>query len=324
MISDAAAATAREFHALTSHAPGRPSPGGPMRWDERPLPAKLIQGVDHVDLPGSWPTDAPPGDLVGLARLLFLAAGVSRVRGHGEHALRFRTYPSAGALYPNEVYVVCRDLDGLPAGLYHYEPIHHRLDRLRDGDVRAALGDAAADATVAAAPLSLVVTGIPWRTTWKYGPRGYRHLFWDAGTLLANGIAAAASADADAALVVGFVDDAVSRLLDLGAAPFLELPLAILAVGAAQQPAPAQEAVPLLEHKIEPLSSHVPDEPELTTVHRAGDLDDAAATRDWRRRLAADGRGPAWAPGRTEDVVLARGSTRRFDRLASLPEAVLR
>jgi len=42
--------------------------------------------------------------------------------------------------------------------------------------------------------LCLVVTGIPWRTTWQYGQRGWRHLFWDAGAIVANLLAVAAGA----------------------------------------------------------------------------------------------------------------------------------
>ena len=79
------------------------------------------------------------------------------------------------------------------------------------------------------------LTGIYWRNTWKYQARGYRHLFWDAGTMLANVFAAAAALGLSARAVVGFMDDDVNGLL--GIDPEREGALVLVAVGAAR-PAP--------------------------------------------------------------------------------------
>jgi SagB-type dehydrogenase family enzyme len=126
-----------------------------------------------------------------LERLLRLGAGVVRRR----RGYDFRTYSSAGALYPIEVYVATAD------GLFHFHPQELRLRRLRDEDVRGALGGG---------EVVLALTGILWRTAWKYGARGYRHLFWDAGTMLANLLELA---DRKARVVSGFVDDDVNDVL---------------------------------------------------------------------------------------------------------------
>jgi nitroreductase len=77
--------------------------------------------------------------------------------------------------------------------VYHFEPAEFALRRLRDGDFRARLAAAAAEPAIAGLPLCLMLTGIPWRTTWKYRERGYRHLFWDAGAIVANLLAVAAA-----------------------------------------------------------------------------------------------------------------------------------
>src|SRR6266508_1220324 len=67
------------------------------------------------------------------------------------------------------------------------DPALHALTRLRAGDHRGHLVRAAgSEAFIARAPVVLVLTGIPWRTGWKYTERGYRHLFWDAGMILAR------------------------------------------------------------------------------------------------------------------------------------------
>jgi hypothetical protein len=93
---------------------------------------------------------------------------------------------SAGNLHPVELYVVCGELPGIPAGVYHFAPAEFGLTMLRRGDFRPALVGAAGETSVASSPATLVLTGLPWRAGWKYGERGYRHLYWDAGAVLAN------------------------------------------------------------------------------------------------------------------------------------------
>jgi hypothetical protein len=81
--------------------------------------------------------------------------------------------------------VVCGPLAGLPAGVDGFEPAELVLRWLQAGDFRGRLAASAAEPAIAWLPLCLVVTGIPWRTTWRYGQRGWRHLFWDAGAIVA-------------------------------------------------------------------------------------------------------------------------------------------
>ena len=63
------------------------------------------------------------------------------------------------------------------------------LRQLRAGDVRAPLADAAADPELGRRAAIVALTAIYWRNTWKYQARGFRHLFWDSGTMLANALA---------------------------------------------------------------------------------------------------------------------------------------
>ncbi len=74
---------------------------------------------------------APAGalDLAGLAGLLCFSAGVTRFL----QDVLFRAAPSAGALYPTELYAVCGPLGGLPAGVDHFEPAEFALRRLQEG-----------------------------------------------------------------------------------------------------------------------------------------------------------------------------------------------
>ena len=276
--------------------------------ENRPHPFKRYAGLDVIPLPTSLGADD------WLVRTLYFAAGCIRTVGGTPF---FRAAPSAGALYPIEVYVVCGELSGLPAGVYHFAPGAYGLHPLRDGDHRGALAAAAADSDIASSPASLVLCGIPWRTTWKYGARGYRHLFWDAGTILANVLAL----EPAARLLMGFVDDEVAALVDVRAPH--EFPLAVVPLRPGDgtgSPAVAEGSVPLLNLEVVPISKSPIELPEITRVHAAGDLAHADEVQTWRRSAASAGVGRASVPadavalGDVEDLILRKGSTRRFRR----------
>ncbi len=139
-----------------------------------------------------------------LAELLYHAAAVIRRRTLRDGEVHYRAAASAGALYPTEVYVVCGDLEGLRAGVYHFNPLDFTLARLRNGDLRRWVAAAAQDH--AAYPATLVFTTVFWRSAWKYRERGYRYCYWDLGTIAANLAAAGNAAGTQVGLKFGFVD----------------------------------------------------------------------------------------------------------------------
>ena len=98
--------------------------------------------------------------------------------------------------------------------MYHFSPADFALRCLRQGDYRGALARAAGDPTVAAAPGTLVFSGL-WRSAWKYRVRSYRYCFWDNGTIVANLLAAATAAGLPVRVLLGFVDAQVNHLLGL-------------------------------------------------------------------------------------------------------------
>jgi SagB-type dehydrogenase family enzyme len=340
--SDAAA----EFHQRTKHTWQRlRAEAHGLDWGNHPFPFKIYPDLEPLPLPRELPESSLPAtqvlsvpvsapasalDLAGLARLLFYSAGVTRIL----HGVLFRAAPSAGALYPTELYAVCGPLPGLPAGVYHFEPAEFALRRLRAGDFRAGLAAAAAAPAIARLPLCLVLTGIPWRTTWKYRERGYRHLFWDAGAIVANLLAVATVAGWDARVLVGFVDGEVSALLGIGAPE--EYPLALVTVAAPAATA-ATTSPPLapISPRTRPLSRSPRGYPLGAAAQRAGDLPSAEAVSAWRRKanrlraqpatrsLAVGEAGQAHAATETiETVILRRGSTRRFAQ-QSMPRGTL-
>jgi SagB-type dehydrogenase family enzyme len=134
-------------------------------------------------------------------------AAVPRGRG-----LR-RPVPSAGALYPLEVYVAVPAVIGVDPGVYHYDPFRHRLaflSALAFADLRSALVDPSlADVTAAL----LVVTGVFWRSRVKYGPRGYRFTLLEAGHLVQNALLASTDLELAALPIGGFHDVLLDRLV---------------------------------------------------------------------------------------------------------------
>ncbi|HET6754745.1 MAG TPA: SagB/ThcOx family dehydrogenase, partial [Jiangellaceae bacterium] len=243
----------RLFHDATQHTVESVRASGHfLDFANMPLPLKHYPDLEPIPLPVDLPernapavevlsgrVDAAPGPwgLPELARVLFFSAGVTRrARLVGGRPIFLRAAASAGALYPIEVYVVSGDLPGLPAGVYHFNPVEFALRRLRDGDHRPFLARAAADGAIQGAPTTLVLSGIPWRTTWKYGERGYRHLFWDSGAILANCLAVTEAAGITSQMLTGFVDDDVSHLLGIGSPEEYPLVIVPLAGGPRDRP----------------------------------------------------------------------------------------
>jgi SagB-type dehydrogenase family enzyme len=306
----------------------------PLDPSNRPVPFKRYAGREPMRLTrdltlssapaASVLSGAPrgvgegPWDEERLAQLLFLSNGVSRVsRSVFGETTYFRTAMSAGNLHPIEIYVACGDLDGVPAGIHHFAPLEFGRTELRRGDFRDALAAAAADPRVAEAPVTLVVTGIPWRTAWKYGERGFRHLYWDAGTMLANLLALEPSAS----VRVGFADQPVSRLIGVDGVSEFPLVLVVLDgsdTGGHREAEQKVGAVEPLDLAVEAMSRAPIEFPLATAAQRDGDLADATAVKQWRAAASSLGT-PALvevnpptsaSDDPIETVILRRGSTR--------------
>ncbi len=117
-----------------------------------------------------------PLSLKTLSHLLHAAQGIT------EERWGLRAAPSAGALYPIELYAVAHDVEGLEAGIYHYAVQEHRLEMLQTGDFRSAITRAGlGQAFLGQANVCLVLSAIFQRTRWKYRERTYRYVMLEAG-----------------------------------------------------------------------------------------------------------------------------------------------
>lgn len=156
-----------------------------------------------------------------ISQLAWAAQGVTdRRRG-------FRAAPSAGALYPMEMYLVTRE------GLFHYLPQQHAVDKLSGEDLRGDLSAAALNqASVARAAMDIVLAAVYARTRAKYGGRAERYVHMEAGHAAQNILLQAVALDLGAVPVGAFDDSAVARALNL---PEDHEPVYIIPVG---RPAP--------------------------------------------------------------------------------------
>ena len=156
-----------------------------------------------------------------VSQLLWAAQGVTSRDG-------LRTAPSAGALYPLELYLVVGMVRDLNPAVYKYAPAGHKLMKITAGDQRHKLALAAhGQDSVADAAAVLVFTAVERRTTRKYGSRGVRYVHIEIGHASQNVFLEATALDIRTVVVGAFEDGAVGELLHLpeGEAPLYLMPL---------------------------------------------------------------------------------------------------
>src|SRR6185437_693184 len=214
----------------------------------------------------------------------------------------------------------------LEQGLYHFSPADLRLRGMRRGDWRGLIARAAAGRpSLLQARAVLVLSAIFWRSTWKYRARAYRYCFWDAGTILANLLAAASAEGLSTELVTAFADPEIEALLGIDGEREGALCLVALGSGAAA-PVAEPELRPLSLETIE-LSREEVSYPDLVRIHQASRLlvpEEVAAVAD---ALVDSASLPSSLPSENSvktqplnagaglslgETILRRGSTRVF------------
>ncbi len=319
-----------------------------LDWNNKPLPFKIYSALPSISLPMDFPQptegalacigntqttrDKPVVlEIKDLAEILFFAAGITRVLKLDYGTYYMRAASATGALYPIELYVICQDIPGLKAGVYHFCPGDFTLAEVRSGDYRANLARAAGDNdNIMRSPITIAFTSFAWRNAWKYQSRSYRHWFWDSGVIAANLLATCYSINCSVHLISGFVDEAVNYLLRIDDKQEAAIILAPLGVN------PSIGSVPVIEEnedssipKIIALSRNEVNYPEIWKIHKASYLHTKEEVINWIRAttplnqtssnraedLHLKGSFEANAHGSTlGETILLRGSARRFSR----------
>ena len=126
----------------------------------------------------------------------------------------FRASPSAGGLYPAELYVATHGVPGAPDGIHDYLPREHALALCWEGDFRAELARYAfAHPAMSRARAVLILTAVFERSAWRYRDRAYRRILLDSGHVMGNAVLAALPDGLAVAPVADFIDDGVDGLL---------------------------------------------------------------------------------------------------------------
>jgi len=166
---------------------------------------------------------ALPITLEEAGQLLWAAQGVT------DPQRGYRTAPSAGALFPLEVYLVAGKVEGLPAGVYTYDPRRHGLKCVATGDKRADLCRVALDQDpVRKAAVDIVIAAVVARTEAKYGSRAERYVHMEVGHAGQNVLLQAVARGLGAVPIGAFDDKDVKRVLGL---PPSEDPFYIIPIG---------------------------------------------------------------------------------------------
>lgn len=166
-----------------------------------------------------------PLNIEHVSHLLWAAQGITEDGGFK------RAAPSAGATYPLDVYLVVgeKGVDGLQAGVYHYQVREHALRLLTTGDVRTILATACVGQMfIAEAPIAIVITAEYARTTGWYGERGTRYVHMEVGHAGQNIHLQAEALGLGTVVIGAFIDKEVSRLLRL---PEGHEPLCVMPAG---------------------------------------------------------------------------------------------
>jgi len=163
-----------------------------------------------------------PLTLAEISQLLWVAQGITHPEG-------LRTAPSAGALYPLEIYIAVGNVETLPPGVYKYQPRGHELLKIADGDLLLPLCSAVLDQEcVRDAAVVFVIAAVYERTMKKYGERGIRYAEIEVGCAAENVHLQAVSLNLGTVFVGAFYDDRVRKVLKMKDD---ERPLAVIPIG---------------------------------------------------------------------------------------------
>ncbi|MGQ9618699.1 MAG: SagB/ThcOx family dehydrogenase [Candidatus Aminicenantia bacterium] len=194
-----------------------PSPetsGGDSIWD------CLRKRRSHRDYKGESVT------LKELSQVLWGAYGVT-AKGWGYY---LKTAPSAGALYPIEIYVASFNVDGLRNGIYNFNPVDMTLKGIFEGNFSREITYACLDQDfILNSSFVLILTAIPSRTTSRYRERGVRYIFMDLGCIIQNIYISLTALNMGGCVIGAFSDSAMNKIMNLN--PEKELVLALFSAG---------------------------------------------------------------------------------------------
>ncbi|OQA92034.1 MAG: nitroreductase A [Elusimicrobia bacterium ADurb.Bin231] len=160
-----------------------------------------------------------------VSQLLWSAQGIT------DPVRKRRSVPSAGALYPLETYLVAGNINKIPGGIYRFNPYNNELIEIVKGDSRADVSKAAlSQGSVKGAPATIIFAAVYERITTKYGDRGIKYAYIEAGHSAQNICLTAVSLNLGSVVIGAFYDEEIKSVLKM---PDSETPLYIISIGKA-------------------------------------------------------------------------------------------
>jgi SagB-type dehydrogenase family enzyme len=276
---------AERYHEDTKYTPEnvrRPNRG--LDFDKQPVPFKDYATGTAYDLTRflpegdelktdeeleAWRAQLPAAeqDLAALSHLLYFTNGITAVIPYAGNPMLLRAAPSAGGLYPTELYVAVRDHAVLTDGLYNYQVRDHSLVCFWEHDPWPRLREATFNhPSLERSGLVVIATGVYFRSAWRYEDRAYRRIMLDTGHVLGNLAVYAPILGWQARAIGGFVDEAMEDLLFLDAEE--EGVVAIAAIMPATERPTGPSALP----GPRTAAASVPEGRRLLALHEAGKL----------------------------------------------------
>jgi SagB-type dehydrogenase family enzyme len=212
---------AQHYHERTKYDPATiHTKGQALDWEEQPIPFKQYKLGTEYDLkPYLAEDDDAKLDAAGrwwrrLSKVLYCTYGLTAMIPTNGDPHYLRSSPSAGGLYPAEIYLVSRGTPYLPAGLYNYQVKTHSLLLFWESEAWTGLQSACFwHPALEQTQIALVVSAVFFRSAWRYQDRAYRRIFLDSGHLLGNLELSCSINDFRPHLIGGFADEAVNQLL---------------------------------------------------------------------------------------------------------------
>jgi len=359
---------AKEFHDNTKHSElSLQVSHHYLDWDNKPRPFKIYTKLPSISLPNDFskpnldtinsisnikPSKQAAGDALNiktLAEILFFSGGITREMKYSFGTYYMRAASATGALYPIEMYVVCGDIDGLKAGIYHFCPGDFTLSEINRGDYRAQMAEAAGNnQSIMTSPFTIVFTSIAWRNAWKYQTRSYRHWFWDSGVIAANLLATSISIGFTTQIILGFTDQIINHLLRLEDKREAAIALAAVGIGLSNEKSSPKFNINNNNISI-PVDFSIPEtlplsnkgeveDPKIWQLHEHSSLGSKKETEEWvnktikfkddinrinntNQQILEKERSYDKSSSLGE-VILMRGSSRRFSR-RQIPKGIL-
>ncbi len=321
-------AIARRYHEATKYRIDTVAAHPGLDWSSQPDPWKEFHSGTRIDLartllvaqdedsekPVLVPRAGGNFGLPELSTLLLHTNGATAVTRDAARPVYFRAAPSAGALYPTEIYVFLRDVEGIDDGVYNFQIRDHSLAPVMEGDFSRDLAALTfSHPSVASARCVFLFSAVYFRSSWRYQERAYRRILLDTGHVLGNLVTFAPRLGLSATLIGSFADEGLDDLLLL---PGEEE--SVVALAAINEDGPPIAVIGRSDR-----DSVDPRADDMKSLHSAGRIRDLAAAcrapRHAEALTATDAQTVVPLPrcDRTwsDDLcatILSRRSTRRF------------